>query len=129
VSAVLTELADLWGQYAQHVIKSKARRARSIFLNRDDGSGEALTIDQEGELRVGEFSAKNLDIQASATPEQCVAMVRYMCEDAQDFPERFAHPLPASIDRVRALLAEAGLEAPEVRIWEVYTASDTEKGA
>lgn len=129
MSAELTELAELWGEYVQHIADATPGRSRGIFLYKADGSGEMLSINKEGELRVAPFSADNLAYQSQTTVEQGLTMLRFLCKDAEEHPGKPSYLVPPNIDRIRSLLTEAGLEAPEIRIWEVYTASDTEKGA
>ncbi|MEU9405573.1 hypothetical protein AB0E08_07700 [Streptomyces sp. NPDC048281] len=127
MSAELTELAELWATYARYIADAQAKHPRGIFLYKADGSGELLTIDEEGELRMAEFAAENLAWQHTTSAEQGVVMLRFLCKDAKEHPERPNAMLPPNHDRIRSLLTEAGLEAPEVHIWEVYTASDVDK--
>jgi hypothetical protein len=129
MSAELTELAELWSRFAEQAAGAEPDRARGIFLIKADGSGEMLAVDHEGGLRTADFSAENLAYQSATPLKQCISMLRLMCKDADRPPGQRTYPLPQSIDRVRALLGEAGLDAPEVHIWEVYTTSAAEKGA
>jgi hypothetical protein len=122
VSAALAELEQVWAQFVQDVASFSDRHDRVVVLRRDDGSEEALFLSADGSewLQV-ERSGAEVEFQAETLrePERCVSLLTAAIRNSR---ERDQRPLlfPEAVEAVRTHLADAGLDAPELVLWEIY---------
>lgn len=126
---VIEELAGAWGEFVEMWRTYDGPRERRIALAQADGGEETVYLAEQGEdwWRVCR-SADEIAFQERvlADPLQCVRLLRATVDDSQgrDKPNTL---FPEGVRAVRRHLIGAGLEPPEVDLWEVYRPVDSKE--
>jgi hypothetical protein len=122
----LDELGSLWAEYAERVAARTAPNARSLYLVPAAGHAEMLFIGWDHTVVRAVQTAEVRKYSTEAPLEQQVILLRAALSPAEG--QAFGYLSPETLHAIRARLLKAGLDAPEVDLWEVYHAPTPQKG-
>lgn len=120
----LTELAEAWADYVERAAEGTAEYERILYLIGAGGGSEAVFILQDSTARLSnqsrESRVKETELRGNAG--RCLLLLK---SAAQANASGWSFLMPEAIRSIRATLTDAGLNAPDLGLWEVFTSSDT----
>ncbi|MFD8648653.1 hypothetical protein [Streptomyces mirabilis] len=120
----LQELRALWAEFAARVAENEAPYARALYLVKTSGDAEMVLIEHDHTVRSAPHPLQARFAEEAASLDQQVLLLKTSLKDSTERGFAYGYLSPAALLAIRTQLLDAGLDAPEVDLWEAFKASD-----